>query len=244
VCLARIKRNEREAAEYHISVRVLVVDIGGSHAKLWLAGRRMPLKIDTGPSMTPKRLVPKILEATSEWSFDHVSIGYPGPVIGGHPAAEPWNLGRGWVRFNFQRAFKVPVRVINDAAMQALGAWKSGDMLFIGLGTGVGTATVRANGTLVPLELGHLPYRNGGSYEDYIGDGGMKHLGKRRWQKHVNRIIPLLMAAVQADKLVIGGGNARHLRTLPRGARMVTNANAARGGVRLWEAKHAPSGDI
>jgi polyphosphate glucokinase len=220
-------------------VKVLVVDIGGSHAKLWLAGRRTPLKIETGPSMTPKRLMPVIRDATAEWKYDRVSIGYPGPVIGGHPAVEPWNLGRGWVRFNYQRAFKVPVRVINDAALQALGAWKSGDMLFIGLGTGVGTATVRANGTLVPLELGHLPYRNDGSFEDYIGDDGMKRFGKPRWRKHVKRIIPLLMAAVQADRLVIGGGNARHLRALPRGARLVTNANAFTGGVRLWAAKHS-----
>jgi predicted NBD/HSP70 family sugar kinase len=222
-------------------VRVLVVDVGGSHAKLWLAGRRTPLKIDTGSSMTPKRLVPLIREATADWRYDHVSIGYPGPVIGGRPAEEPWNLGHGWVRFDFQRAFRAPVRLINDAALQALGAWKSGDMLFIGLGTGVGTATVRANGTVVPLELGHLPYRKHGSYEDYIGDGGMKRLGKQRWRKHVSMIIPLLMAAVQAERLVIGGGNARHLHDLPRGARLVTNANAFTGGVRLWAAKHAPS---
>jgi Transcriptional regulator/sugar kinase len=155
-------------------------------------------------------------------------------VIGGRAAEEPVNLGDGWVGFNFQRAFSVPVRIINDAALQALGAWKTGDTLFVGLGTGLGTATVRANGTVVPLELGHLPYRKDGSYEDYIGDVGMKRLGKRRWRKHVDRIIPLLMNAVQAERLVIGGGNARHLRTIPSGARVVTNANAFRGGVRLW----------
>src|SRR4051812_24518399 len=179
-------------------------------------------------------MVEEVLEATEGWSFDAISIGYPGPVARNRPTKEPVNLGDGWVRYNNQRAFGVPVRMINDAAMQALGSYAGRTMLFLGLGTGLGNTLVM-NGVVVPLELAHLPYENGKTYEEVIGEAGLKRLGKRKWRRHVHRIVELLAEATNADYTVIGGGNVRFLEKLPDDTRRGNNANAFRGGFRLWE---------
>jgi len=214
--------------------RTLVIDVGGTHVKVLATGKRTPIKIDSGPSMTPRVMAREVLAATQHWSFDRVSIGYPGPVRNGRPRQEPWNLGRGWVGFDFKRAFKRPVRVINDAAMQALGSYEGGAMLFLGLGTGLGSAMI-VDDKLLPLELAHLPYREGKSYEDYVGVRGYERLGKRRWRKHVLTVVDLFVAALEVDYVVLGGGNARHMKTLPKYVRLGDNANAFRGGFRLWQ---------
>ena len=171
--------------------------------------------------------------ATAHWQFDRVSLGFPGPVRQGSPQREPWNLGKGWVGFNFARAFGCPVRVINDAAMQALGSYDGGKMLFLGLGTGLGSAIV-CEGTVLPLELAHLPYRHSKSYEEYVGAAGKKQLGKPRWRKHVLEIIDMFVAALVVDYVVLGGGNAKDMKTVPRYVRIGDNRNAFRGGFRLW----------
>jgi polyphosphate glucokinase len=179
-------------------------------------------------------MVDEVLEATEGWSFDAVSIGYPGPVARNKPTKEPVNLGEGWTRFNYERAFGRPVRMINDAAMQALGSYSGRTMLFLGLGTGLGNTLV-IDGVVVPLELAHLPYANGKTYEEVIGEAGLKRLGKRKWRRHVNKIVELLSAATNADYTVIGGGNVRFLDVLPPKSRRGSNANAFRGGFRLWD---------
>ena len=178
--------------------------------------------------------------ATAHWQFDRVSLGFPGPVRQGSPQREPWNLGKGWVGFNFARAFGCPVRVINDAAMQALGSYDGGKMLFLGLGTGLGTALM-LDGTLIPLELAHLPYRHHKTYEQSVGDLEMKRIGKKRWRKRVLDIVDRFMAAFQVDYIVLGGGNSRHMHELPKDVRLGSNANAFVGGFRLWEDKRFDS---
>jgi polyphosphate glucokinase len=178
-------------------------------------------------------MVKEVLDATEGWSYDAVSIGYPGPVNRNKPVTDPVNLGRGWVRFDYRKAFGCPVRMINDAAMQALGSYGGGRMLFMGLGTGLGTALVM-DGTLVPLEIAHLPYKDG-SYEDYLGEAGMEELGKRRWKKHVESVVELFLVAFNADYIVLGGGNVRHFKELPPGTKRGSNAHAFRGGFRLWK---------
>jgi polyphosphate glucokinase len=221
--------------------RVLVVDVGGTHVKVLASGRRQPIKIPSGPRMTAKRMVRDVQEAVSDWSYDVVSIGYPGAVLHGKPIGEPRNLGSGWVGFNFRRAFGRPVKLINDAAMQAWGSYKGGRMLFLGLGTGLGTALV-IDGMLEPMELAHLPYRKGRTYEEYVGKTGLERLGKKKWRRHVADVITRLRAALEVEDVVIGGGNAKLLSTLPRGVRRVDNANAFAGGVRLWRAAaHKPA---
>ena len=212
----------------------LVIDVGGTHVKLLASGKRVPLKIDSGPSMTPREMVKAVHDVAATWHFDRISIGYPGPVRDGKPASEPWNLGRGWVRFDFERAFGKPVRIVNDAAMQALGSYAGRKMLFLGLGTGLGSAMIR-EGVLIPMELAHLPYRHGRSYEEYLGNAGLQRLGKRDWRKHVERVVDLFIAAFEVDYVMLGGGNARLLRTLPPHTRVGSNANAFKGGFRLWE---------
>ena len=216
--------------------RTLVVDVGGTHVKLLATGKRTPIKIDSGPHLTPRETVREVLAAvaTAHWQFGRVSLGFPGPVRQGRPQREPWNLGKGWVGFNFARAFGCPVRVINDAAMQALGSYDGGTMLFLGLGTGLGSAIV-CEGTVLPLELAHLPYRHGNSCEDYVGAIGKKRLGKPRWRKHVLEIIDMFMAAFVVDYVVLGGGNAKDMKAVPRYARIGDNRNAFRGGFRLWD---------
>ena len=212
---------------------MLVVDIGGSHTKVRASGQRKLVKISSGPKTTARELVRAVKEAVSGWTYDVVSIGYPGVVLGGKVVSEPHNLGGGWVGFNFARAFGCPVKVINDAGMQALGSYKGGRMLFLGLGTGLGAALI-VDGVLEPTELAHLQYRKGRTYEDYLGRSGLKRLGKKKWRRHVNDVVNTFKTAFEVDDVVVGGGNAKLLKTLPRGVRQGSNANAFAGGVRLW----------
>jgi predicted NBD/HSP70 family sugar kinase len=214
-------------------VKILVIDVGGAHVKLLATGRRLPVKIDSGPSLTAGKMVAAVRAATAGWKYDAVSIGYPGPVINGRPFLEPANLGRGWVGFDFKKAFGRPVKIVNDAAMQALGGYEGGRMLFLGLGTGLGT-TLIIDGVIEPMELAHLPFRKGRTYEDFTGQAALDRLGKRKWRRKVREIAVLLKAALEVDYLVVGGGNARLLKRLPPGARRGDNANAFRGGFRLW----------
>jgi polyphosphate glucokinase len=212
---------------------VLTIDIGGSHVKALASGRRTPVKFPSGPTMTPKAMVRLVREAVVGWDYAAVSIGYPGAVMGGKPVSEPRHLGHGWVGFNFAKAFGRPVKIINDAAMQALGSYRGGRMLFLGLGTGLGTALI-LDGLIEPMELAHLPYKNGHSYEDYVGEAGLERLGKKKWRRHVMDVVTGLKRALEVDDVVVGGGNARLLRRLPRGVRRGDNANAFTGGFRLW----------
>jgi len=214
-------------------VRILVIDVGGSHVKVLLSGKRVPLKLPSGPHLTPAKMVKEVLEATSEWKYDRVTIGYPGPVVNNRPHMEPVNLGHGWVRFDYRKAFRRPVKMINDAAMQALGSYEGGNMLFMGLGTGLGTALV-ADGVVIPLELAHLPYRKNHTYEDYLGEAGLIRLGKPAWRRHVELVVAMFLAALNAEYVVLGGGNVRHLLALPPHARRGSNLHAFRGGIRLW----------
>ena len=216
------------------SMKILVIDIGGSHVKLLSTGRRTPLKLPSGPDLTPSVMVKSVLDATSEWTYEAVSIGYPGPVADDQPAAEPVNLGNGWVRFDFSKAFERPVQIVNDAAMQALGSYAGGRMLFMGLGTGLGTTLVRDD-VVIPLEMAHLPYRKGRSYEDYLGEAGLKRLGPDKWRRHVNTVVKLFLAALTAEYAVLGGGNVRLLEELPPNTRRGSNLHAFRGGYRLWQ---------
>jgi len=215
-------------------VRVLVVDVGGNNIKLLASGQKTPRKIPSGPTLSARRMVAAVKLATADWRYDRVSIGYPGPEKNGHPLEEPVNLGRGWVRFDYAQAFGRPVRVVNDAVMQALGCYRGGRMLFIGLGTGMGAALV-VEGHVQPLEIAHLPYRNGKTYEEFVGKRGQDRMGKKLWRRVVAEIVPRLFDAFQVDEVVIGGGNAKQLKELPRGARLGDNANAFAGGFRLWE---------
>ena len=215
-------------------MRILVVDVGGTHIKIVATGQKVPIKIPSGPKMTPKQMVDLVRRATADWSYDAVSIGYPAPVVDGKPVSDPRNLGKGWVGFNFRRAFGRPVKVINDAAMQALGSYTGGRMLFLGLGTGLGSAMV-VDGRLEPMELAHLPYKKGRTYENYVGASGLKRSGKKKWRRHVLEVIELLRFALQVDTVVVGGGNAKLLRALPHGVRVGRNANAFVGGFRLWK---------
>jgi polyphosphate glucokinase len=215
-------------------MKVLVIDIGGTNIKLLVSGRRTARKIPSGPTLTPSQMVKAVKEATSDWTYDHASIGFPGPVSNNHPVREPVNLGKGWVRFNYEKALGVPVRMMNDAAMQALGSYKGKNMLFLGLGTGLGTTLVR-DGAVIPMELAHLPYRKGHSFEEYVGDAGYKRLGKLAWRNHVKNVVDMLMKATVADYAVLGGGNVRHLKDMPPRTRRGNNANAFRGGFRLWQ---------
>ena len=212
---------------------VLVLDVGGSHVKALVTGATERRLIDSGPKMTPRRMVRDVLRACDGWTFDVVSVGYPGPVRDGRPAADPPHLGKGWLRFDFAKAFGRPVRLVNDAAMQALGSYQGGRMLFLGLGTGLGSAMV-VNGVLVPMELGHLPYRKGRSFEDIVGEEGRKRIGGRRWRRAVEDVIARLTAALLPDDVVIGGGNVRRLDTLPPRCRRGDNDNAFAGGFALW----------
>jgi polyphosphate glucokinase len=215
-------------------MRILVIDVGGTHVKVLATGHKQRVEIPSGPEMTPAKMVSAVGAGTAGWKYDAVSIGYPGPVVQGRPLSEPHNLGRGWVGFDFKKAFgRRPVKIINDAAMQALGSYKGKRMLFLGLGTGLGSALI-VNGVLEPMELAHLPYKKGHTYEDYLGLAGLKRLGKRKWRRHVNAVVPLLRSALEADEVVLGGGNVKLLKKLPPGTRLGDNANAFRGGYRLW----------
>ncbi len=215
------------------SHKILVLDIGGTNIKVQATGHKQPVKIPSGPEMTAKDMVRDVKAATRDWKYDRVSIGYPGPVTAGQPVREPVNLGGGWVGFNYKKALGYPVRIVNDAALQALGSYRGGRMLFLGLGTGLGSAMI-VDGILEPMELAHLPYKHGKTYEQYLGLKGLKRLGKKKWRKEVFKITERLIAALQADYVVLGGGNAKKLKKLPPGARMGRNENAILGGFRLW----------
>ena len=216
--------------------RILVIDIGGTHIKALVTGRNIPIKIRSGPKMRAMDMVCAVRQATTDWRYSAVSIGYPGPVLHGKPVSEPRHLGTGWLGFNFAKAFGRPVRVINDAAMQALGSYKGGRMLFLGLGTGLGSALI-VDGVLQPMELAHLPYRHGRTYEEEVGNAARKHFGKKKWRRHVMDVVRRLQAALEADDVVVGGGNAKRLKTLPEGVRLGSNANAFLGGYRLWHSR-------
>jgi polyphosphate glucokinase len=213
-------------------MKILAVDVGGTHVKILATGHKQKREIVSGPGMTARQMVAGVKKLARGWAYDAVSVGFPGPVIHDHPVAEPHNLGPGWLGFDFAAAFGVPVKVINDAAMQALGSYRSGKMLFLGFGTGLGSAMI-VDGILEPMELGHLPYKKG-TYEDYVGAGGLKRLGKKRWRKHVKDVIERLVAALEPTDVVIGGGNLIHLKQLPAGCRAGSNAHAFTGGFRLW----------
>jgi polyphosphate glucokinase len=215
-------------------MKTLVIDVGGTHVKVLATGRKQRVQFASGPKMTPAKMVAAIRAATAGWKYDAVSIGYPGPVVHGRPLSEPHNLGRGWVGFDFKRAFgRRPVKIINDAAMQALGSYRGRRMLFLGLGTGLGSALI-VDGVVEPMELAHLPYKKGRTYEDYLGLAGLRRLGKKKWRHQVNQVARRFQSLLQADYVVLGGGNARLLKRLPAGARLGSNANAFRGGFRLW----------
>lgn len=216
------------------SQKVLVIDVGGTHIKILMTGQKEPLKIPSGSEMTAIKVARLVKEATRGWKYDCVSLGYPGPVINNRPLREPHNLGGGWMGFDFHKAFGCPVKVINDASMQALGSYKGGRMLFLGLGTGLGSAMI-VDGALEPMELAHLCYKNGKTYEDYLGLRGLEKLGKKKWRRHVAKITEQLKAALEADYVVLGGGNVKKLKKLPPGARRGNNENAFVGGFRLWQ---------
>jgi polyphosphate glucokinase len=214
--------------------KILVVDVGGTHVKVRVTGQREERRIPSGSAMTATRMVRDVKRLVKDWEYDVISIGYPGPVIHGHPVHDPHNLGGGWVGFNFGKAFGCPVRVINDAAMQALGSYKGGRMLFLGLGAGLGSAMI-VDGILEPMELAHLPYKNGKTYEDYVGVRGFKRLGKKIWRRHVIDVVKRLKDALSAEYVVLGGGNSKNMKKLPPGVRLGDNRNAFVGGARLWK---------
>src|SRR6266481_6392294 len=213
-------------------MNVLVVDVGGTHVKILATGQKESREFPSGPTLTAKQLVTGVKKLAGDWKYDAVSIGYPGPVIRNRPLAEPHNLGRGWIGFDFKTAFKRQVKVMNDAAMQALGSYKGGKMLFLGLGTGLGSAMI-LDGIVEPMELGHLPYKKH-TFEDYVGRAGLERHGRKKWRRHVADVVARLIAALEPDDTVIGGGNVGKLKALPPHSRAGDNANAFRGGFRLW----------
>jgi len=221
-------------------MKILVLDVGGNNIKMQASGSRERRKIPSGPTMTPARMVAAIKKVTADWEYEAVSMGYPGPVVKNQILREPHNLAPGWMRFDFKKALGCPVKIINDAAMQALGSYEGKRMIFLGLGTGLGSAMVMT-GQVIPLELAHLPYRKGRSYEDYLGDRGLERMGKKKWIAHVYEVAALFQAAFVVDYMVLGGGNARLLDPLPPNCLLGHNLNAMRGGFRLWaDTENAP----
>jgi len=212
---------------------VLVIDVGGTHVKLLASGVEEPRRIDSGPTLHAEVMTKAVIPLVADWTWDAVSIGIPAPVHGGRVVAEPVNLGSGWVGYDFAAAFGKPVRVVNDAAMQALGSYESGKMLFLGLGTGLGSALV-ADGYVQPMELGHLPFRKK-TFEDYVGERALEKRGKKRWRADVLDAVRALSAALEPDYVVLGGGNAKLLNELPDSVVLGDNANAFKGGFRLWD---------
>jgi len=216
--------------------KILVVDVGGTHIKVLATGMKTPIKIVSGPAFTAGDMVREVKAALKNRPYDAVSIGYPAPVVQGRPLREPYNLGGGWVGFNFRKAFGRPVKMVNDAAMQALGSYQGGRMLFLGLGTGLGSAMI-VDGVLQPMELAHLPYQRGKTYEDYLGLRGLERLGKKKWQKKVLKVVAELREALAAEYVVLGGGNVKKLKQLPDKTTLGSNENAFLGGFRLWALK-------
>ncbi|HEY7328175.1 MAG TPA: ROK family protein [Gemmataceae bacterium] len=213
-------------------MNILVVDVGGTSVKILASGHGEPRKVHSGPTMTAERMVVKVMELADDWKYDVVSMGYPGFVMRGRMVAEPSNLAPGWVGFDFQSAFGRPVKIINDAAMQALGSYKGGKMLFLGLGTGLGSAMI-IDGVIEPMELAHLRYRTG-TFEDYVGKRGLELQGKKKWRRRVFDVVAKLSAALEPDDIVLGGGNVKKLIELPPRCRAGHNDNAFLGGFRLW----------
>ena len=223
-------------------MNVLVIDVGGTHVKILATGQKESRKFDSGPEMTPQQMVGGVKKLAGNWKFDHVSIGYPGPVLHGQPVAEPHNLAPGWVGFDYRKAFGSPVKLVNDAAMQALGSYKKGRMLFLGLGTGLGS-TLIVDGIVEPMELGHLPYKKA-TYEDYVGLRGLEKLGAHKWRRHVADVVKLLVAALEPDDVVLGGGNVettkRIAARLPQKATTQTRSKAVFAcGKRKQKTRHA-----
>jgi polyphosphate glucokinase len=214
-------------------MNVLVIDVGGTHVKVLVSGESEPRKFLSGPRLTARQMVAGVKMVVGKWQYEAVSIGFPGPVLRNHPVAEPRNLGGGWVGFNFRSAFGCPVKVVNDAAMQALGSYRKGKMLFLGLGTGLGSALV-VDGIVEPMELGHLPYKNG-TYESYVGNNALRKQGKKKWRAYVADVVAMLTAALEPDEVVLGGGNVKELKELPPKCRAGDNLNAFLGGFSLWE---------
>lgn len=219
-------------------MKILVIDIGGTFLKLYSSDHREPVKVPSGAKLTPNAMVKAVRAAVTGWKYTAVSIGYPGPVVHGKPLHDPANLGRGWMGFDFAKAFGCPVRLINDAAMQALGSYRGGRMLFLGLGTGLGSALV-VDGVLEPMELAHLPYKSGRTFEQHVGAAALKHLGEKRWTKSVMEVVGQLKEALQADYVVLGGGNSKRLAHVPNGVYLGDNGNARDGGLRLWHSERA-----
>lgn len=217
-------------------MKILVIDIGGNNVKALISGETERRKFPSGAELTPQQMVRGIHEIVSQGEYDHVSIGFPGPVKNNRPTKEPVNLGLGWVDFDYEKVFNCPVRMINDAAMQALGSYDGDDMLFLGLGTGLGTALIY-NGYAIPMELGHLPYKKNKSFEDYLGSAGQKRLGVKKWKQQVLTVIKILVAAFGPEYVVLGGGNSKKFTAeeLPENIRLGDNINAFVGGFRLWE---------
>lgn len=218
-------------------MRILVVDVGGTNIKLLASGQTTPRKFASGPKLTPDAMVAGVLAHTKDWKYDAVSIGYPGIVVRNRPVVEPHNLGKGWVDFDFAAAFGRPVKIINDAAMQALGSYRGGKLLFLGLGTGFGSAMV-VDGVVEPMELGHAAYRRS-NFEHYLGVAGLERMGRRKWRAEVTTVVAALIRALQPDDTVLGGGNVKKLIELPPGCRAGNNANAFVGGMRLWDEEKA-----
>lgn len=214
-------------------MKVLVVDVGGTHVKILATGKNQSREFPSGPTLTAKQMIAGVKKLAGDWKYDAVAIGYPGPVLKNRPIADPHNLGRGWMGYDFAAAFKRPVKVVNDAAMQALGSYQGGKMLFLGLGTGLGSAMI-VDGVVEPMELGHLPYKRR-TFEDYVGVRGYDRLGKRKWRKEVADVVSRLVAALEPEDVVLGGWNVNRLEELPPGCRAGNNANAFLGGFRLWQ---------
>jgi polyphosphate glucokinase len=231
------RQNRAAVAKASAAKKVLVIDVGGTSVKILATGQNEERSFPSGPTLTPRQMVSGVKKLARGWTYDMVSIGYPGPVLHGCPIAEPHNLGRGWIGFDFAAAFGGPVKVVNDAAMQALGSYNGGKMLFLGLGTGLGSSLI-VNGIVEPMELGHLPYKKG-TYEDYVGRAGLERHGKKKWRRHVADVVARFIAALEPDETVIGGGNVKKLHALPPHSRAGDNANAFRGGFRLWGEERA-----
>jgi len=229
---ARTAGGRGTAAGRSAGRKVLVIDVGGTSVKILASGQSARRSSPSGPKFTAEQMVSAVEKLATDWAYDVISIGYPGPVLNGRPLAEPHNLGRGWVGFDFVAAFGRPVKILNDAAMQALGSYAGGKMLFLGLGTGLGTAMI-VEGIVEPMELGHLPYKKH-TYEYYVGEAGLERHGKKRWRRHVADVVERLIAALEPDDTVVGGGNVGRLKVLPPHCRAGDNANAFRGGFRMW----------
>lgn len=229
------------------STQILVIDIGGNNIKLFASGAKEPRRFPSGPRLTPRKLVQEVKKVTADWKYQVISIGYPGLVRHGRIVRDPKNLATGWVGFNFERAFGRPVQIVNDAAMQAIGSYQGGRMLFLGLGTGLGSALI-ADGVLEPMELAHLPYRKGRTFEDYVGQRGLDRMGKKKWQKHVFTVVAALKAALEPEYVILGGGNIKNLKQFPPGSQPGKNENAFEGGFRMWnltkKGTHQPTKQI